>query len=133
MLENSDLCGNRRFRCRRRKFWGFSLKYTQILHVFCTDFYLFGAKSPKFSPVAAKSPISVYFQVVLLISEFLRELIFCMNFYLYFRVFFEFLREQTLFISEFLYYSRRAAVTSKPKLVPHMYDSQCFTSVGTRR
>ena len=45
----------------------------------------------------------------------------------------EFLREQTLFIPEFLYYSRRAAVTSKPKLVPHMYDSQCFTSVGTRR
>ena len=97
------------------------------------DFCLFQAESLKNSPAAAKSLISVYFQVVLIISEFLRELIFCMNFYLYFRVFFEFLREQTLFISEFLYYSRRAAVTSKPKLVPHMYDSQCFTSVGTRR
>ena len=92
------------------------------------DFCLFQAESLKNSPAAAKSLISVYFQVVLLISEFLR-----MDFYLYFRVLFEFLREQTLFISEFLYYSRRAAVTSKPKLVPHMYDSQCFTSVGTRR
>ena len=85
------------------------------------DLCIFQAESPKFSPAAAKSLISVYFQAVLLISEFLRELIFCMNFYLYFRAFFEFLREQTLFISEFLYYSRRAAVTSKPKLVPHMY------------
>ena len=88
------------------------------------DLCIFQAESLKKSPAAAKSLISVYFQVVLLISEFLRELIFCMNFYLYFRVFFEFLREQTLFIS---------AVTSKPKLVPHMYDSQRFTSVGTRR
>ena len=90
------------------------------------DFCLFQAESLKNSPAAAKSLISVYFQVVLLISEFLRELIVCMIFSPYFRVFFEFLREQTLFISEFLYYSRRAAVTSKPKLVPHMYDSQCF-------
>ena len=92
------------------------------------DFCLFQAESLKNSPAAAKSLISVYFQVVLLISEFLRELIFCMNCYLYFRALFEFLREQTLFISEFLYYSRRAAVTSKPKLVPHIVDGSKVTS-----
>ena len=107
--------------------------YIEIRAKNMKDLCIFQAESLKNSPAAAKSLISVYFQVVLLMSEFLRELIFCMNCYLYFRVFFEFLREQTLFISEFLYYSRRAAVTSKPKLVPHMYDSQCFTSVGTRR
>ena len=100
--------------------------YVEIRAKNMKELCIFQAESLKNSPAAAKSLISVYFQFVLLMSEFLRELIFCMNCYLYFRVFFEFLREQTLFISEFLYYSRRAAVTSKPKSVPHMYDSQCF-------
>ena len=40
------------------------------------DFCLFQAESLKNSPAAAKSLISVYFQAVLLISEFIRELIF---------------------------------------------------------
>ena len=63
------------------------------------DFCLFQAESLKNSPAAAKSPISVYFQVVLLISEFLRELnIFCTIFLLIT----EFLRELNIFISEFL-------------------------------
>ena len=63
------------------------------------DFCLFQAASSKNSPAAAKSPISVYFQVVLLISEFLRELnIFCTIFLLIT----EFLRELNIFISEFL-------------------------------
>ena len=90
--------------------------YVEIRAKNMKELCIFQAESLKNSPAAAKSLISVYFQFVLLMSEFLRELIFCMNCYLYFRVFFEFLREQTLFISEFLYYSRRAAVASKPKI-----------------
>ena len=66
------------------------------------DFCLFQAASSKNSPAAAKSPISVYFQVVLLISEFLRELnIFCTIFLLITNST-EFLRELNIFISEFL-------------------------------
>ena len=61
--------------------------YIEIRAKSMKDLCIFQAESPKFSPAAAKSLIYVYFQVVLLMSEFLRELIFCMNCYLYFRVF----------------------------------------------
>ena len=65
----------------------------------------------KFSPAAAKSPISVYFQVVLLISEFLRELIFCTIFSHYFRV-----SSRTIFSLYFRVSSRTKIMRIRTKL-----------------
>ena len=57
--------------------------YVEIRAKNMKELCIFQAESLKNSPAAAKSPISVYFQVVLLISEFLRELnIFCTIFLL---------------------------------------------------
>ena len=62
--------------------------YKQKSSMFLARISTYSKLNPqKFSPAAAKSHISVYFQVVLLISEFLRELFFLHDFSPSFRVF----------------------------------------------